>query len=136
LPPRAYWPRWASVSRSGALEIRSRPSNGRSSARIRKIALDTESADTNKAATVVGLLGAKSPNRVAEALKVLREEVPDPRRVDVHDVQPFAIRRQCCNESAARVLVCPCMLADNPAGLDDHEHRLVLTRPGHVQSTS
>src|SRR5262245_11314944 len=56
-----YCPRYASALRSGALESRISPSNGWSSSRIRKIAPDTESAQTNRVASTVALGGAKRP---------------------------------------------------------------------------
>src|SRR5215467_462576 len=56
-----YWPKDARAVRSGALDICMNPWKGRSSSRIRKIAPETESAQTNRVATTVVLRGAKRP---------------------------------------------------------------------------
>ena len=54
-------PRCVSAKRSGALEISISPPNGVYSSRIKKIALETDNAETNRAAVAVKLRGAKRP---------------------------------------------------------------------------
>src|SRR5262245_27647416 len=54
-------PRWDDADRNGTAEIFSTPSSGESSSRIRKIALDTESAQMSSATTTVVFAGANSP---------------------------------------------------------------------------
>src|ERR1700730_4996092 len=56
-----YWPRCARALRSGVLEICISPSKGVYISRIKKIAPETDSAQTNKVAIVVALRGAKRP---------------------------------------------------------------------------
>src|ERR1700739_3456546 len=58
LRSRAYWPRCERASCSGALGIRSSPSNGRFSSTIRKIAPETDSAQISRIAITVALVGA------------------------------------------------------------------------------
>src|ERR1700730_9505154 len=56
-----YWPRCARALRSGALEICISPSKGLYISRIKNIAPETDSAQTNKVAIAVALRGAKRP---------------------------------------------------------------------------
>src|SRR2546430_2103363 len=59
--PVRYLPRCARALRSVALEICIRPSNGVYISRIKKIAPDTDSAQTNNVAIAVAWRGAKRP---------------------------------------------------------------------------
>src|SRR5215467_14806052 len=59
-----YCPICAMTLRSGASEICSRPENGLSSSRMRKIAPETDSAHTNKVAITVVLRGENRPKLV------------------------------------------------------------------------
>jgi hypothetical protein len=56
-----YWPRCVSAVRSGALETRISPAYGEYISRIKKIAPETERAETNKLTTTVALRGANRP---------------------------------------------------------------------------
>src|ERR1700675_3224904 len=56
-----YWPRCARALRSGALEICISPWKGLYISRIKKIAPETDSAQTSKVAIVIGLRGANKP---------------------------------------------------------------------------
>ena len=56
-----YFPRWLRAISMALLEIWIRPSSGWFSSRIKKIAPETEMAETINAAVAVGLKGAKSP---------------------------------------------------------------------------
>ena len=56
-----YWPRCARALRSGALEICISPWKGLYISRIKKIAPETDSAETSKLVITVALKGAKRP---------------------------------------------------------------------------
>ena len=56
-----YWPSCASAERRGVLEIWISPSNERSSSMIRKIAPETEMAQTRKATATVPFRGGEEP---------------------------------------------------------------------------
>ena len=56
-----YWSRCVSAVRSGVLETRISPGNGEYISRIKKIAPETESAETNKLTSTVALRGESRP---------------------------------------------------------------------------
>src|SRR5262249_46497382 len=74
------------------------------------------------------------PHWKTEVVQVLREVVADPGRIDVHDVEAVAVGCECRDNGTSWILVRPGVQTDDPLGLTNDQHRLVLARPGHVEA--